>query len=261
MAGISARCRPVARGQKCTALGCDKVAKYWSGKEPACASHFRRWKKNCATAIIKGCVNCGKSFTTNGQKKLTCSTECSNKWRNGHRRRLKKIEGGAEKLSILEKRRRSSDESKQKQKAYDRSRYDTPEKLEKEKGRWRSYDSRPERKAAKRLADQIRNNSDIGRLRIRRQSSKRRAVVRGNGFEPYEVINIFKRDRFVCQICHGRIPKNQKWPHPLSASIDHIVPVSSGGADAPHNIQSTHLQCNLIKQAKAFGQLFFEGFG
>lgn len=261
MKNISARVNKVASHYGCSEHGCNKMSKHWAGESPVCWLHYRKWKKNFSNIVIRGCINCGKSFPANGQKKLTCTAECSKQWQSSHRKRIKQIEGGAEKLSLLEKKRRSTDESKRKQSIYDRSRYGTPEKLAKEKERWRKYDSRPERKAAKKLADHLRNNSEEGRLRIRQQSSKRRAIILGNGAKPYEVINIFKRDKFICQICHKKVSKKEKWPHPLSASIDHIIPVSSGGPDAPHNIQTTHLRCNLVKHAKAFGQLFFDGFG
>lgn len=261
MKNISARVNRVAHGQACGFQGCVRPTKYWAGNSPSCVYHYRKWRKSNSITIIRGCVSCGKSFPANGKKKFTCSPECSNKWKNDHRRRLKCIDGGAEKLSLLQKLNRSLDKNKQRQRDYDRSRYGTPEKLEKEKARWKAYASRPERKAAKKITDHIRNTSANGRLRIRQQNHKRRAIVHRNGFEEYNVADIFKRDKFICQICHKKVSKKQKWPHPLSASIDHIVPVSSGGPDAPHNIQTTHLRCNLVKHVRALGQLFFEGFG
>jgi hypothetical protein len=38
-------------------------------------------------------------------------------------------------------------------------------------------------------------------------------------------------------------------PHPLSASIDHIVPLVAGGTDDHSNLQLAHLFCNLHKNA------------
>jgi 5-methylcytosine-specific restriction endonuclease McrA len=46
-------------------------------------------------------------------------------------------------------------------------------------------------------------------------------------------------------------------PHPRNATIDHIVPMSKGGADAQWNVQSCCLDCNGKKSATAKGQLRF----
>jgi 5-methylcytosine-specific restriction endonuclease McrA len=55
---------------------------------------------------------------------------------------------------------------------------------------------------------------------------------------------ILERDRWRCGICRKAIGKSFKWPHPKSASIDHIVPISEGGADTAGNKRAAHLGCN-----------------
>jgi 5-methylcytosine-specific restriction endonuclease McrA len=84
---------------------------------------------------------------------------------------------------------------------------------------------------------------------------KYKALKRGNSHEPYTDSYIFERDNWTCQLCGKRIDKNLKRPNPLSKSIDHIIPLSKGGADAPINLQATHLRCNVSKSSKAMGQL------
>lgn len=84
---------------------------------------------------------------------------------------------------------------------------------------------------------------------------KKRALKRGSNHEPYTGNYIFERDGWICQICGRRINKRLKHPNPLSKSIDHIVPISKGGADAPSNVQAAHLRCNLGKNATNKGQL------
>lgn len=55
----------------------------------------------------------------------------------------------------------------------------------------------------------------------------------------------------VCQICGGLIDKSLKFPHPLSASVDHIVPVAKGGhPSSMDNLQLAHLICNQVKGTK-----------
>ena len=86
-------------------------------------------------------------------------------------------------------------------------------------------------------------------------NGKRRALEFGVGHEPYSSNYIFRRDGYVCQICLRKINKRLKWPNPLCASIDHIVPLSKGGNDNPANVQATHLRCNVGKHATNKGQL------
>lgn len=59
---------------------------------------------------------------------------------------------------------------------------------------------------------------------------------------------IYMRDGWICQICKKRVNKKLKWPHPLSASIDHIIPFSKKGTHEPKNVQLAHLICNMKKK-------------
>lgn len=91
--------------------------------------------------------------------------------------------------------------------------------------------------------------------KCRKYWRKRRALKRGVEHEPYIDTYIFERDGWICQVCGQKINKRLKWPHPRSKSIDHIIPMSKGGSNAPINVQATHLRCNLSKQARDGGQL------
>jgi len=84
---------------------------------------------------------------------------------------------------------------------------------------------------------------------------KRRALKCGVGHEHYLDRDIFKRDGYICQLCGNKINMKLKYPDSLSPSIDHIIPIGKGGIDAPINVQTAHLGCNLIKNAKSGGQL------
>ena len=91
--------------------------------------------------------------------------------------------------------------------------------------------------------------------KFRAYTRKRRALKQGNAHEPYTDTYIYERDNWTCQLCGRKIHKRLQWPRPRSKSIDHIVPLSRGGADAPNNLQATHLICNNNKRAKSGGQL------
>jgi 5-methylcytosine-specific restriction endonuclease McrA len=53
-----------------------------------------------------------------------------------------------------------------------------------------------------------------------------------------------------CQLCGSPVDLSLVSPHPLSASIDHIVPKSKGGPRNIQNCQLAHRQCNIDKGDK-----------
>ncbi|MBQ9027433.1 MAG: HNH endonuclease [Lachnospiraceae bacterium] len=58
-----------------------------------------------------------------------------------------------------------------------------------------------------------------------------------------------------CGICGAPVDKSLKYPHPLSACIDHIIPIDKGGHPSdPDNLQLAHLSCNRAKSDKLFAQ-------
>lgn len=58
---------------------------------------------------------------------------------------------------------------------------------------------------------------------------------------------IFSRDKWICQICYKRVNKRYRFPHPMSASIDHVTPVTKGGPHTRQNVVLAHLRCNISK--------------
>lgn len=55
----------------------------------------------------------------------------------------------------------------------------------------------------------------------------------------------------VCAICGRPVDMSLKWPHPMSKSIDHIIPISKGGHPSDlDNLQLAHFCCNRQKADK-----------
>lgn len=76
-----------------------------------------------------------------------------------------------------------------------------------------------------------------------------RQRARHHGVE-YEYINrkkVFDRDKWRCGICGKKVDKRLKYPHPMSVSLDHIVPMSLGGGHLYVNVQCSHWLCNTEK--------------
>lgn len=76
-----------------------------------------------------------------------------------------------------------------------------------------------------------------------------RAQRFGVEYESVDVGAVFERDCWLCQLCEVPVDRSLVWPDPLSASLDHIVPMSRGGGHIYRNVQLAHLGCNLAKGA------------
>lgn len=105
-------------------------------------------------------------------------------------------------------------------------------------------DNRPCAKCGELIDFTIRNES--GRLR----SSK--TLLCRQCFPPAHlrrhVPALIARDGGDCGLCGESIDLSLKFPHPMSRSVDHILPRSLGGPDELSNYQLAHLGCNSAKK-------------
>jgi len=84
--------------------------------------------------------------------------------------------------------------------------------------------------------------------RNRRSKLKRKRLLDGAERERFNRRDIYERDGWICQICFEPIDAELAYPHPLSPSLDHIKPISKGGADTRDNTQASHFRCNNLKR-------------
>lgn len=65
-------------------------------------------------------------------------------------------------------------------------------------------------------------------------------------FDPWEV---YERDHWLCGICGQEVDPEVFHPDAMSASLDHVVPLSRGGDHTRDNSVLAHLVCNIRKSA------------
>lgn len=87
--------------------------------------------------------------------------------------------------------------------------------------------------------------------RRRNQYHKRRALKAGSTAGPaFSNQDVFERDGWVCGLCDEPVSPDVLYPDPMSASLDHVVPLSLGGAHSLENVQLAHWSCNVRKGAR-----------
>lgn len=89
--------------------------------------------------------------------------------------------------------------------------------------------------------------------RRERRHPRERARRFGVAYEPVNRQRVFERDGWRCGICKGKVNPRLSYPHDMSASLDHIIPMSLGGGHLYVNVQLAHLKCNVDKGAEGVG--------
>ena len=62
---------------------------------------------------------------------------------------------------------------------------------------------------------------------------------------------LYRRDGFVCQLCHTPVDMELPCTDSWSATLDHIIPYSRGGSDSESNLRLAHRSCNSRRGAPA----------
>lgn len=79
-----------------------------------------------------------------------------------------------------------------------------------------------------------------------KRNRNHRIRAQGNGERIY-LGTLYRKCKGVCGICGEHVDQSLKSPHPESASIDHIIPISKGGSHTWENVQLAHMICNSKK--------------
>jgi 5-methylcytosine-specific restriction endonuclease McrA len=92
--------------------------------------------------------------------------------------------------------------------------------------------------------------SDNCMKRATRRVSKglRKARMRATIVEPVNPIAVFDRDGWMCQLCGVETPRELRGTYDNAApELDHVVPLSKGGAHTYDNTQCSCRECNQRK--------------
>lgn len=84
--------------------------------------------------------------------------------------------------------------------------------------------------------------------RVMDKGRRRRAMLRGVTVEHVELTVLVERDRGRCGVCGLPV-------RAADASVDHILPVSKGGAHSYANTRLAHLRCNKVRGNRGPAQL------
>jgi hypothetical protein len=100
----------------------------------------------------------------------------------------------------------------------------------------------------------------IQRAKLKKRRDERLRCGAVERFLPQE---IFERDNWRCHICKKKVRRAKKArgtaPHPMSPTIDHLVPLSQGGEHARINVACAHFICNSRRSDIGAAQLLLFG--
>lgn len=81
--------------------------------------------------------------------------------------------------------------------------------------------------------------------------AQRRARMADPTAERFDVLAIFDRDGWACGICELPVDPELRHPDRMSASLDHVQPLSLGGTHTRDNVRCSHLTCNIRRGNRA----------
>ncbi len=190
------------------------------------------------------CLSCGKTFSANRNSQKLCSEKCQVEYsRTSNRERSRTRYLGNQQKYLRESREynriKHGYKEQKKECIYCGKLFKT----------YRTLQKSCSKECSKRL-EMIQKKHSLSE--VKRRSVVKQLNIKGQSIH-ISIINaakIYKRDGWRCQICGKLIDRKKKCPHPLSPSLDHIIPLSRGGDHVEKNLQAAHLRCNSLARDK-----------
>ncbi len=89
---------------------------------------------------------------------------------------------------------------------------------------------------------------DAHKVELHRAANhRRRAVQLGAYVADVHRLRVHVRDGWRCHICKRKVLRSVAVPHPRAPTLDHLVPLSRGGAHEPANVRTACFLCNSAK--------------
>lgn len=213
---------------------CQVCGRHHKGNEGELCSECKR-KADVLARSKKTCVICGKEFVL--KQRNTCSEECQ------------KIKACIQSRTSAEKKHSKN--------------------VKAHKCKWCGKEFIPEYGTKRRCfcstecADIA--SQDLKHAYQRTRNNKEMVkTADGRHYNPISLRRLWLRDSGICQIC-GKIvdwslPRTGRYgPHAMSATRDHIIPVSCGGTHTWDNVRLAHFMCNCKRGTGGNAQLLLLG--
>jgi hypothetical protein len=89
-----------------------------------------------------------------------------------------------------------------------------------------------------------------------RGNDRKRARAHGVEYQYINPMKVLRRDNWTCQLCGRKTPEAFRGTlHDRAPEVDHILPISKGGAHTYANLQCACRACNAAKGDTPMGQL------
>lgn len=222
----------------------------------SCGSRFARMKGQTGIGRFL-CRYCGKWYVPKTNTRTTfCSRDCSFAWMHDKKRFRQQLNGHARLrepracdicgVELTGRAKRFCSKACRKEAA----RLDA-------KRAWKPVEPRPIKCVVCEKTFHAKHNRKyckpcrrmVNRLRKATGKTRRRARIADALIESFNNHEVMQRDGWRCQICGRKILKSKQAPHPRSATIDHIIPLSLGGEHSLRNVQAACRLCNSLKSA------------
>lgn len=206
-----------------------------------------KYMKSSIKEILCSCIVCNSEFISKRINSKYCSKECQKKWEKDNPRNIFKCKQcGKEFKSNFKNQKFCSIECTNKSKAI------YPIVICEHCGKEFRLDIRQAGRFCSRqcFLNHIGAEPWERKIKIRDITHIRRAKKLKVKYENIKVEEIFKKDNWICKICGEPVDKYLGYPNSMSATLDHIIPLSKGGTHTYNNVQLAHLICNIKKSNK-----------